>query len=1133
MNSDDKVRVEVVNNLQTSFFVDAGAGAGKTRLMVDRIVSLLKNGAKPSEIVVITFTEAAAAELQERVADSIRKEKLENVRIDELNISTIHSFCNKLISMRSFDEEIGLSRRIIDEAEKTELVNAFVKKYITEHANDPEFDDIEAFWGYLPIRIITEESVKFADREDARYILDPLVERTIQDYLNEAMLILKDVLDAHNEVVDRLNDLGVEPKYKKFKYTDPKNGKLTEESFPVFINDVVNKNDEELAIAILRASVDVFDKRLAKPKHMEKDEFEGIKESVLGGYLDRVNAITNGFKDRFDVSKFSKIIKIADKIARCYRADTTRDPRLLTNDSLLNTARKLTNDREALEFFQERFKYFLVDEYQDTDDIQTDIIWNLATDPDDKESIRPGALVVVGDIKQAIYRFRGADSKLFGKTKSRMQAIKDKGGEGVKLISLTTNFRSSEKIIDWVNDTFSDRFRAQGEIYLPMEVSDLRKEYTDPSVFEGIFDGVGGSYTVDIIKKLTDKDSPFKIAKKRKIEDGDGFEYRSERIDYKDIMILAFTKTNLLTLAERLRQAGIPVVLLGEKGINDDASEREKAYIEWQYKAIERFRVLIDYLNSPYNRKKKAIAIQTLYRKDYLVMDDAEKEECEKLLNGFRQRFKDMQPVQVMGYFSKHFEILLPQNLKFEEHEYNGNREKFNKLYENLITKNCQSFEETITEINSYLEGSNEKLASLTPERNAVRIMNLHKAKGLEAPITILVHRAEEVKPFGDTFRDVNEYYETVPNGRYPFQTYKLNSEIVEKADLEKDKDYLCKAYVEATRAREAMIIMPSGNKSVLVDVELPLPKITDVLGITIVPEDTPQVVPADNTGAVTPEEEPEYPTAENPVDDLYDSSPDIKKKMYLTLNPSSLEARNSDVKEDFTRAESITGAVFGTVMHRCYELTVDRRRIINALSGDELKTEISKIVIQAFLESERNILSGVYAGTSSETREQIQKEYMDYLVPKMIEFTESSLFTNVICDPDNNVQTEYHFSFCLDKDQANELVTEIGVEDYKKLDEFTVYDFSKGKLWINGTADLVIIGKDLENVLIVDYKSDVKVSEEGKSFEQILFERYCGQLRLYKGSLKRVLGIDESNINTGLYSLYETKTSFMDRIRT
>ena len=79
----------------------------------------------------------------------------------------------------------------------------------------------------------------------------------------------------------------------------------------------------------------------------------------------------------------------------------------------------------------------------------------------------------------------------------------------------------------------------------------------------------------------------------------------------------------------------------------------------------------------------------------------------------------------------------------------------------------------------------------------------------------------------------------------------------------------------------------------------------------------------------------------------------------------------------------------------------------------------------------------------------------------------------------------------------------------------------------------MVIIGKDLENVLIVDYKSDVKVSEEGKSFEQILFERYCGQLRLYKGSLKRVLGIDESNINTGLYSLYETKTSFMDRIKT
>ena len=327
------------------------------------------------------------------------------------------------------------------------------------------------------------------------------------------------------------------------------------------------------------------------------------------------------------------------------------------------------------------------------------------------------------------------------------------------------------------------------------------------------------------------------------------------------------------------------------------------------------------------------------------------------------------------------------------------------------------------------------------------------------------------------------------------------------------------------------MIIMPSSDKSVLVDVELPLPKITDVLGIKVVPATEPQAAPADSKGADTPEEEPEYPTAENLADDLFESNSDIKTKLYLTLNPSSLETRKDDTKEDISRAKIVTGAVFGTVMHRCYELTVDRRKKIDALTGDDLKTEISKIVIQAFLESERKILSGVYSGKSSETREQIQKEYMDYLVPKMIEFTESSLYTDVICNSANDVYTEYHFSLSLDKENAKELVSEIGVNDYKKLDEFAKFDFDKGKLWINGTADLVIIGKDGKSVLIVDYKSDIKVSEEGKTFEQILFERYCGQLMLYRGSLKRVLGIDDSIINAGLYSLYETKTSFMDRI--
>ena len=124
----------------------------------------------------------------------------------------------------------------------------------------------------------------------------------------------------------------------------------------------------------------------------------------------------------------------------------------LSNNELLYFASELVKKPEARRFFHKRYRCFYVDEFQDTDPLQTEVLHGLTDDG--AGNMRDGALFIVGDPKQSIYAFRGADVSLYEEEKRRFEEAAN--GE---VFSLTDNYRSAPEVIQWVNEQFGSRFR--------------------------------------------------------------------------------------------------------------------------------------------------------------------------------------------------------------------------------------------------------------------------------------------------------------------------------------------------------------------------------------------------------------------------------------------------------------------------------------------------------------------------------------------------------------------------------------------------------------------------------------------------------------------------------------------------
>jgi ATP-dependent helicase/nuclease subunit A len=447
---DEADRRAIVEKLDTNLLVEAAAGTGKTTSLVDRMLALVRNGKAPIErLCAVTYTVKAAAQLKEkfqlRLESSLAAEQNPVARrrleaaLEGLNrcfIGTIHSFCARLLRERPVEAGVDPQFQEIDETE-----DLLLRRESWERHKQTLFVEgwpiLPELMKYgIPIDLLHDAYQCLATNPDvepaaAGRLPEPRFER-------ERKLVLEFLERAAPQVPAK------DPDVK----SDGLQTKLRSALRHVENHDLARIPELVALFEKLQGSAKVVqylwpDK--ARAKKLGSD-FEALQDDVVLPALMR-------WREFLYPIAIEAVTPAAAEFRRL-----RRERGVLNFNDLLLFARDLLRDRpEARSDFQNRFTPILVDEFQDTDPIQAEVLLFLTGRQHDEKDWRklepiPGSLFVVGDPKQSIYRFRRADIEVYERVRERIRAS---GGEVVKL---TTNFRSSPEVCAWVNGVFGTVF---------------------------------------------------------------------------------------------------------------------------------------------------------------------------------------------------------------------------------------------------------------------------------------------------------------------------------------------------------------------------------------------------------------------------------------------------------------------------------------------------------------------------------------------------------------------------------------------------------------------------------------------------------------------------------------------------
>ena len=1150
-------REEIVRDLDSNIFVEAGAGAGKTSILVRRILNQLRTGrAKAEELAAITFTNKAAQELKIRIGDAVRRSLHEaepgsdahrNLKealydLDRMQISTIHSFCYRLLMEQTFLASMRMDMEMIEDedaaAEKSEFFQAWYKKLdyaVIRHVRDN-------FAGKRVAEVLRQAFCDVCELPDETEIFydHKLLDKSLQDFLEEAAAqkerLAGIILDDLNREAGTHLDSLVLAAEEGYFLAEFKKAVLEKRSNIEFLKKVSN------GIRIFKSG---------KPSGMKKAACDELTNACLERFF-------QGFDlDAYDRSFCAYQNALIMDFIMPARAEYRKhhENRHITNDTLLEKARNLvTGHPEARAFFQRKFKCIYVDEFQDTDHVQTDLIFSLCSD--EKGGLKAGSLFVVGDPKQSIYRFRGADLPLYFSVKKKMAGMK-----GCRLFNLNYNYRSGEDVINYVNDNNAEVLQG----YQPMiSMSDEPADHRPDRQISGVY--INWDPEVPLEDQEQRDDTFYVVSTIRGLVDSKVLVWDKEKkchrpVCYKDFLVLCYSTNKMEDYLAAMLANEIPVQISGKV---DMSNVRE----------LHRFANIYRYLAYPQYAKAREGALQTVLEEN--VNDENFQTGMERL-DRIREEVKGMDGISMALYLLRHLEYVLDWDVKNEKYYLLRIQAQIQQMIETVCVDTVNHPQALSDGFMEYLSGTVDRELSLSAESDAVRFMNIHKAKGLEGRIVIICKRSEDFSARESSFQVKKDgengylYYHTVAEKTSEFSAnyypaYVHDDEIREKAEEEELAEYRRLEYVEATRGMEALIFMmpllPKKSKKERqysfkgysfegcrqIDLEFPDFYEYPVEDPDMLPETEEQETGAQETAeqetraSETVEQETgtqetaEADTAqseESPCEE-YDFdrwSPDFSDDRffegYLTLTPSSLEmkvnvagkeeeegngeeaierteeAEEIEGKESGTGDESAaeafaeadnkkrpTGNIFGTIMHRGLELLVKEIRV----KADPVidKSSVNTAVLQALMESGDELEDAF--GTAYNAK---AKEYRDFLTKILEEFAGNEQLVNEIRQAPE-VYTEFPFSFFTSGKEDSEMFAALrGKVSAGKAEKLLPSD-PRQRVWINGKADLVIIRPD-GTVRILDYKSDINNGLSGSDFADIINRRYGGQMELYR----------------------------------
>jgi len=1154
----------VINTKNKSLLVSASAGSGKTFVVVERIVESIKYGRDISTMLILTFTNAAASELKERIVGKLYEVKDEYIKIGDKesakriakqislvpssDVSTIHSFCLSTIRNNFYSLGIDPNVTTLEEPKATLMLGECIEELLEEEFENQE----EVFLDILDMLGNEEQLVETLFRlyksytcvADKKNWLDKILsiyegtrekvtDLTETEFGEQIVESIRNALEIEalelERVIDRLE--GIDDFSTRKDALKVILDRINITRACKTYNEIFNSVDTLLAFPAMprtKVSDEELKEEVSALKTKIVDKLRGLVKKLI--YKD-----TNGIIEELKSSlKYAKWYTTAlEKIDTKYTL-AKREKGVIDFSDYEHLTLEALKDESIKVKYKEKYEEIYIDEYQDTSDIQETILMSIA---------RLNNVIMVGDVKQSIYGFRNAAPELFSAKYDRLEEIENEGEKeelNEAKIILAQNFRSRKDVINATNEVFgklmSETFG--GAKYGEKEKLVFGAGYPDSDFYkaelhiierpetetdeENRFENESNDVVEELVIDKTSLELEATAVGKRiqelvngnfKVYDLKKEEYRD--CEYKDIVIL-MSKVDKVgaVVADTLGTMGIPTYTDAKTGF---------------YKSDE-ISLVISFLKILNNKLDDISLASVLYsiigkftlddlvkirkgtNKEPLIVSLTKYLENEKAERSIQVKIEDF--FKLLERFNIYLKTYSLSGVVLKLYEETGIYEAMR--FENLGTLKCANLDAFVqivadfekSEIISglylllkYLDvlkakesgGDSPKL--LGENENVVRIMTMHKSKGLEFPVVIIMNTASKYNEMDLREKNLTsskygigiDIYDKENGLTYP----SIIKQVIKQDTRNKLRsEALRLLYVAFTRAKEKLIIfgnVPNSLEMYTKGMFETENKVSDAIAFThashlkcilqaihgnekyfdIIRHNVSTLVGNDDDVSISRKskieefkerveslEIKENSEAINELKDKltlkYDYELDVEQK-YTATKLAKNDSRTlmlSDLKPALLDS-NVTGTSYGTFIHSVIE---------NIDFASVTKDSIREVIIAK--SNELNLSDRV---NIDKVTEQIYKLYENHL-------------KEIIVDC-KKVEREYEFVF---------------EDDLKTIPQIAL----KSPSLIQGVIDMFVVTKDNKHI-IIDFKTDnVDTKEE-------LLERYKVQLEVYKRAIE------------------------------
>lgn len=797
----------------------ANAGSGKTFVLSRKYLeAAIKLEGKVTSIAAITFTEKAASELYQKISelteneiensdDPERIKVLEKIRRNLVSayISTIHSFCIDIL--REFPVEAGIDANFtpIDQSLANELLELAVEETIDEAFNNPELSDL------------VKNLIRYFSRKS---ILQRELINLIEDRKNVAKLKEEIYSKSDDEIIlhfkkyfnDTINEIWGFYEKDLLKSVKKINKKVLSDNpaseYSHNIKSIIDEFEQDRnlikLLKNLRPQILTNSGTVRKQKYLVKDLSESVWQEifVVERIFDELKMFDEiGNEDKYPelISLGRDLLKLFDKSLQLYESKKKEQSYIDFEDILIQTKELLKNS-DVQTYLSKKFQYLMVDEFQDTNELQYEIFLPIL------DYLKSGKLFIVGDEKQSIYKFRDAEIEIFNKTKSDIAREKDKS----HLMELPDSFRMNDEICLFTNYIFNKLFAKDIHLFgelknVPIVCAKTKKDKKSEIEF--------------LISRIDeDEQSQAELVANKIIQLVSSNEYQ-----FGDITILFRKRKSFDELEDIFIKKKIPYSIVGGRGfyqrqvIND--IHNYLAFLLNQENDV----ALVGILRSPFftvpDTKIFEISLQqgkSFFDKLKSYTNDEYLNKVAKLLEIHIQLSSSLQLTQLITRIYSETNYLAIIKNRTDGEQESANIKKLVSLSRNFDSKGYRNLYDFVNFLEDAISNEeDEPQAAVSSIQNAVQMMTIHQAKGLEFPV-VFIYKTEE---YGQSTKTksksifVNKHLgllakvqdRTNPTGDYlQLPITVLNDFIEKKKNIAEIKRLL---YVAITRAKEKLYI--------------------------------------------------------------------------------------------------------------------------------------------------------------------------------------------------------------------------------------------------------------------------------------------------------------------------------------